>query len=280
MRIRSLILLILALFFSLSLLFQLNLEKVRGEAISRPPFLYLPTGRYLRAATLGYENFAADILYLWSIQRYSRYEGEHRFRYLEHVYNMITDLDPQYIDPYLIGALTMAREGSDYERAFKLLEKGMRNNPDEWILPLDAGFYSLMDLKDYPKAIDYFMKASKIEGCPPEVDRLIAGAFLRKGDKVSSLKFWLDIYNSTTDERIKEVSYNHIYDLKIAIDLEMLQSAIDNYKEKKGRVPSSLSALVREGFLKGIPVDPDGKNYEYDRNSGKVSAASEYRLRH
>ena len=156
----------------------------------------------------------------------------------------------------------------------------MRNNPDEWILPLDAGFYSLMDLKDYPKAIDYFMRASKIEGCPPEVDRLIAGAFLRKGDKVSSLKFWLDIYNSTTDERIKEVSYNHIYDLKIAIDLEMLQSAIDNYKEKKGRVPSSLSALVREGFLKGISVDPDGKSYGYDRNSGTVSATTEYKLRH
>jgi len=280
MRTRSLILLILALFFCLSLFFQLTLERARGEALSRPPFLYLPTGRYIKVLSLGYQNLAADILYLWSIQRYSRYEGEHRFRYLEHVYDMITDLDPHYIDPYLIGALTMAREGSDYERAFKLLQKGMRNNPDEWILPLDAGFYALMDLKDYSKAIDYFMRASKIEGCPPEVDRLIAGAFLRKGDKVASLKFWLDIYNSTTDERIKEVSYNHIYDLKIAIDLEMLQKAINHYKEKKGKFPTSLSALVREGFLKGIPVDPDGKSYEYDRNGGKVSAASEYRLRH
>ena len=280
MRARSLFLLGIAFFFSISLLFQLKLEKARGEALSRSPFLYLPSGRYIKALVLGYENLVADILYMWSIQRYSHYEKEHRFRYLEHVYDMITDLDPHYIDPYLIGALTMAREGSDYERAFNLLEKGMRNNPDEWLLPLDAGFYALQDLKDYSKAINYFMKASKIEGCPPEVDRLIAGAFLRKGDKVSSLKFWLDIYNSTTDERIKEVSYNHIYDLKIAIDLEMLQQAIDHYKEQKGRFPPSLSALVRVGLLARIPVDPDGKSYIYDRDSGVVSAASEFKLRH
>ena len=280
MRARSLFLLAIALFISLSILFQLNLEKARSEALTRPPFLYVPSGRYIKVLSLGYQNVAADILYMWSIQRYSHYEKEHRFRYLEHVYDMVTDLDPHYIDPYLIGALTMAREGSDYERAFNLLEKGMRNNPDEWFLPLDAGFYALQDLKDYSKAIDYFMKASKIEGCPPEVDRLIAGAFLRKGDKVSSLKFWLDIYNSTTDERIKEVSYNHIYDLKIAIDLEMLQQAIDQYKEQKGRFPPSLSALVRVGLLARIPVDPDGKSYIYDRNSGVVSAASEFKLRH
>jgi len=277
---RNLLLLTLALFFSLSLFFQLNLERKRAEALSRSPFLFLPSGRYLKAIVIGYENIAADILYLWSIQRYSHYEREHRFRYLEHVYDMITDLDPHYIDPYLVGALTMAREGSDYERAFQLLDKGMRNNPDEWLLPLDAGFYALMDLKDYPKAIDYFMKASKIEGCPPEVDRLIAGAFLRKGDKVSSIKFWLDIYNSTTDERIKEVSYNHIYDLKIDLDLEMLQKAIDNYKEKKGKFPPSLSALVREGFLREIPIDPDGRSYRYNRDSGVVSAASEFKLKH
>lgn len=272
--------LVLVLFFSLSLFFQITLERARGEAFSRPPFLYLPSGKYLKALVLGYENIAADILYLWSIQRYSHYEKEHRFLYLEHVYNMITDLDSHYIDPYLIGALTMAREGSDYERAFKLLQKGMRNNPDEWILPLDAGFYALQDLRDYSKAIDYFMKASEIEGCPPEVDRLIAGAFQRVGDKVSSLKFWLDIYNSATDEWIKEMSYNHIYDLKIAIDLEMLQRAIDHYKEKKGRLPPSLFALVREGFLREIPTDPDGRSYRYDRSSGVVSVASEFKLRH
>jgi len=63
---------------------------------------------------------------------------------------VISELDPRYIDPYLIGALIMSAEAHQDEMALRLLDKGIAANPTEWILPFDAGFLCYDHLHDYP----------------------------------------------------------------------------------------------------------------------------------
>ena len=68
--------------------------------------LYLPSGKYLKALAPGYPEILADFIYLWSIQFYSSYHRDDRYEYLQHIYaNVITELDPHYQDPYLVGAM-------------------------------------------------------------------------------------------------------------------------------------------------------------------------------
>src|SRR5881397_516312 len=76
--------------------------------------------------------------------------GTHPFLYLEQIYGqVITELDPHYLDPYLIGALIMNAEARKPEMALALLDRGIARNPDQWILAFEAGFLCYNDLKDY-----------------------------------------------------------------------------------------------------------------------------------
>ncbi|MCD6451682.1 MAG: hypothetical protein J7L64_04910 [Acidobacteria bacterium] len=258
---------------------QLKLDELKLKTVPKEP-IYLPSGKYLKAIALGNNTVMADLLYLWSIQHYSIYTiKEHRFRYLEHVYNMITDLDPHYLDPYLIGALIMAKEGGFYQMAFRLLEKGMKNNPDAWILPVDAGFYAFQDLKDYELALYYFKKAAEIKGSPPFIKRLIAGIYERKNENQTALAFWTEIYRTAKEDWVKTIAYNHIYDLKIKIDLEQLRVAIELFKDQKKRLPRSLRELIKAGFLYQLPKDPEGNNYLYNPRTGEVKSRTPFRLK-
>jgi len=248
----------------------------RGQAAQ---VLYLPSGEYLRIVSLGFPELLADVIYIWSIQYYSNYEVEDRFRYLEHVYgNVISELDPRYIDPYLVGSLIMSVEAKDHEMALRLLEKGMDANPEEWILPFEAGFTCFQILKDYRRAAAYFERAMDIPGAPPPIRRMYAEMFNRIGDKQASLAHWRNIYESADNDHVKDISWRHVHDLTIECDIEALTDAVESYRAREGRPPRELEDLRRSGLIAMVPVDPDGEEYVYDSATGKVSSASRWRL--
>ena len=93
------------------------------------PLLFLPNGRYLAGASLGFEILLADTIYLWSIQYYGHRRTEEGRSYLRHIYHTVTDLDPKFIDAYLTGALVMAQDMKDPALAIELIDKGIENNP-------------------------------------------------------------------------------------------------------------------------------------------------------
>ena len=162
----------------------------------------------------------ADVIYIWSIQYYANYDIRDRYRYLEHIYGrVISELDPHYLDPYLIGALIMNLEAKDPEMALRLLDKGIANNPDHWILPFEAGFLCYNDLEDYIRASRYFEVALRRPGVHPLVRRFYAEMHNRAGDKRTSLREWMEILETSEDEYVRNVAWKHVRELKIAVDL-------------------------------------------------------------
>ncbi|MCX6554052.1 MAG: hypothetical protein NTZ12_03410, partial [Candidatus Aminicenantes bacterium] len=140
----------------------------------RSTFVSLPSGKALRVLSFGYQNLTADLLFIWSIQFYSTYYLTNRFDYLERVYNTITDITPQYKEPYVIGAMIMAIEASDIPMALRLLDKGSQNNKNEWIFDNEAGYYCYKSLKDMNKAKYYYQRASSKPNAPDFLKRMIA----------------------------------------------------------------------------------------------------------
>ena len=159
--------------------------------------------------------------------------------------------------------------------AFAILDRGAANNPDQWVYPFDAGHIALMNLKDYPLAEKYFEQCMKIPGAPEFVERLRANAIFKKGDLKTSWETWLDIYKRAPDERTKRIASNHLYNVKATIDEAALEDAAAKYRERFGRLPADLGALVRAGFLRrgpqgprreGLPLRPgDGKGQDGDQ---------------
>jgi tetratricopeptide (TPR) repeat protein len=256
-----------------------RLDRARAEDPAGYQVLYLPSGRYLKVASLGFPELLADVVYIWSIQYYGNYDSQDRFRYLEHVYgNVISELDPRYVDPYLVGSMIMSMEAKDYEMALRLLDKGIAANPDEWILAFEAGFVSFNSLGDHARAARYFQRALAIPGAPSVIRRLHAEMYNKMGDKRTSLAHWREVYEQAANDHVRDVAWRHVHDLTIEVDLEHLRAAVNGWRERQGTNPPDLRALQRAGLVGGEPVDPDGRPYTYDPASGEVSSTSGFRL--
>jgi tetratricopeptide (TPR) repeat protein len=242
----------------------------RGTATA--PLLYLPSGRYLRVAALGFDDLLADVLYLWSIQYYSNYAIADRYTYLEHIYkDVVTELDPRYLDPYLIGSMIMNAEARQPEMALRLLDKGIEKNPDQWILPFEAGFLCYQTLKDYPRAGRYFDVTLAVPGAPPIVQRFKAEMARRAGDIRASLQEWAAIHDAATDDYVRTIAWNHVHDLRVQVDLEDLEAAVETFRARAGRFPARLAELRAAQLVANVPRDPEGNAYRYDPRTGVVS---------
>ena len=254
----------------LAALVQGRLEGSRGSNALHP-LLYLPSGKYLRVMSLGFEELAADVLYLWSIQYYGNYDIKDRYGYLQHIYGqVITELDPHYLDPYLVGAMIMAVEARQPEMALRLLDKGVENNPGQWIVAFEAGFLCYNDLHDYRRAAYYFKKAIEVPGAHPLVRRLYAEMHNRAGDKRTSLREWSEIYRTSDDPYVRNVAWNHVHDLKVDVDVADLQDMVSRFRDRAGRAPRRLRDLVAGGVAGALPADPEGREYLYDPRTGDV----------
>lgn len=254
--------------------FKLQLDNLPREKVPGASIIYIPSGKYLKYASFGYTSLLADMVYLWAIQYFSTTNIPQRFDHIQHVFSIIAELDPYYLDPYEIGALIALHDARDSNLCFKLLEMGLDNNPKQWIFPMEAGHYAQIYLKDYDAAQEYYKMAMEIEGSPEITKRLYANAAFKLSDYQTAMKTWLEIYQTTDDERIKRIAANHLYRTKAAIDIQAIQEALEKFKQRYGAFPNELSMLVNRGLMNAIPSDLDGNDYEYNNATGEVKSST------
>lgn len=267
------------LVFSLALLTHYDLTKVVRDSDSvLSQIIYLPDASYLKPLSFGYSGLLSDLIYMWSIQYYGDPSFHPRQQYLPRTYNLITDLDPHYLDPYETGALFLFYEGRNPKAALALLDKGLEKNPAEWVFPVDAGFYCMMTLKNYPLSARYFEKAVRVPGAPDFAKRMLAGVQFRRGERRAALRLWLEVYDHAEKASTKQTAYQHVHDLKVLIDLEDLHNAVTAFQKDSDRYPFNLNQLVSSGYLSGMLTDPEGNPYAYDPKTGKVKYSKQLKI--
>lgn len=249
---------------------KLETDKILRAKIPGSSIIYVPSGKFLKYATIGYSALAADMIYLWAIQYYSTYEIADRFTYLDHIFAIIAELDPRYTDPYEIGSMIAGQEAHDIRLALRILDRGFAKNPDMWLFPFEAGHIAQRQLKDFDLARKYYEKAMVLPGAPDFTKRLYANAAFKVTDFKTSWETWLEVYNTATDDRVKKIASNHLYQVKAEMDIDALKEAVAKFKEKYKRLPDELSRLVTAGILTSLPRDLDDKDYVYDPATGDV----------
>lgn len=248
-------------------------DRIPRQKIPGASIIYIPSGKFLKYATLGYSSLAADLIYLWAIQYYSTYTVVDRFKNLEHIFSIISELDPRYTDPYEVGALIAAYEARDLNLAYKILDLGLAKNPDQWLFPFEAGHYAQM-AKDYETAKRYYEKAMRIPGAPEITKRLYAAAGFKAMDLKASWEMWREIYDTAADERTRKIADNHLYQVKSAMDIAVIRAALDQFRARFHRWPAQLEELARVRLLVPVPRDFDGRDYLYDSKKGEVTPPS------
>lgn len=267
---KKLLVLILILSCGVFMGLKLKIDQIPRKSIPGSSIIYLPSGKYLKYATFGYSSLMADLIYIWAIQYYSSYNIPERFKYLDHIFSIISELDPHYLAPYELGAIIALYEAKDLDLALKILDKGLKKNPDQWIFPFQAGHYAQMFKKDYELAKKYYQKTMEIPGAPPIARRLYAHAAYKLSDYETAWEHWLEIYKTAETNRIKKIASNHLYQVKAAKDKKIIEEALKKFKSGYGHYPQTLSQLVEVNLLDSIPQDLDGKEYIYNPQTGKV----------
>jgi tetratricopeptide (TPR) repeat protein len=186
-----------------------------AEKKHRLEVLYLPSGQFIEQASLGYRDLAADILWFRMVQYYGGYRmGENDIALFAHLVDVITDLDPQFVYAYVFGALIIAQDLGEFRQGIGFLEKGVRNNPQDWWLPFQLGFLHYVYARDYPQALVYFEKAARLPGAGPQAARFAAFVAGKAGYVETSIALWEELGRTTDNKYLRELADRYIAKLK------------------------------------------------------------------
>jgi tetratricopeptide (TPR) repeat protein len=247
--------------------------------------IYIPSGQFIKTVSLGFHVVLADLLWTRAVL----YFGEHFttdrvYRWLYDILDAVTTLDPNNTLAYRFGGNLLSLEARDVEGSIALLEKGIRNNPDEdWRLYFSLGFNYFYYLEDYEKAAIYLERASRLPGHPGYLPRLTARMYA-KGEKIdTAIEFLEEIYQQHDNERVKSVIADRINILVAKRHTRLLQDSVEKYKEVHGEYPRKLEELTqfwvgrtacRARTGKELPVYPGG-HYVIDPDTGMIDWISE-----
>lgn len=230
--------------------------------------LYLRSPKALKRLSLGYNGLMADIYWTRTVQYFGGrlHARASEFNLLAPLLEITTALDPHLTVAYEFGSNFLAPappNGAGMpDRAVRLMEYGIQNNPSDWKLYYDLGFVYYMDVKDYAKAAAAFERGSKVPEAHPFMKVLAAQMAQHAGEFETARALWSASYQTSQDRQIRDNALEHLRALKVDEDVTQLQAAVTRFGERTGRLPSNMSELALAAGLRGIPVDPDGNPYK------------------
>jgi hypothetical protein len=276
LRIQTSYALLLGVLLATSAMLVRRIDRVRADEPLQE-VLYIPSPKVVKRMSLGYSGVLADIYWTRVVQYFGRKHSMHAKQYviLAPLLEMTTTLDPKLLPAYEFGSVFLAQkppEGAgDPAAAARLVEKGVRENPEAWHLYYDLGFIYWLELKDWAKAADAFSRGSKVPGAHPWMRVMAAALTAHAGETETATYMWSNILNSTEDKDLKANAVKRLVCLRVDREVELLQERVDLFTKEKGYAPSGWAELIAAGMLRRAPVDP--KNEPYRLVGGRVVVA-------
>lgn len=177
--------------------------------------LYLPSGKFLKEISLGYRQFAADLVWFQAVQYYGGFrKGDHDLRYFRGLIDLVVTLDPNFVFAYVFGALVVSEDLGAFDEGTDILKRGMAANPTAWRLPFEIGFLSYVNRVDNALAARYFDLASRMPEAPEFTERFAAFVYAKAGDDATAIRLWEAYKESADNEILKELAERYIEKIK------------------------------------------------------------------
>jgi hypothetical protein len=263
---------LLALIISL----QRNLDlRIDSQTAKIEELAQLPRGEYLKPALLGYHHLGADGLWLRLLQVLGKKKNTaDEYEWLYHALDVVTTLDPQYAYAYYVGGVVLNNYANRVDLSNRLLEKGHRENPDEWNLPFLLGHNHYFVLGDAQKGADYISTAARTSGAPDFLPGLATRMHAEADNPEVALEFLEALWRENPDLVVREKLETRAKEVIIERDLKTLERAIEQYRTQHGMIPRTLADLVSSGYLSHIPEEPFGGSYDLNAKTGQVASST------
>jgi len=175
---------------------------------------YYPSGAWLSQAAVGERIAWSDLLWLRAVQYYGLHrETDNSFIKMDHVFDVITTLDPQFQNAYVFGGTSLCQEGHQFDAGVRLLEKGSLNNPTAWIYPFELGFVHYLGKRNLTRATFEFAQAARQPQAPDYCQRFAAWSGQRAGYESVAVELWRQVAESTDNAIMREKALGHLRQL-------------------------------------------------------------------
>jgi tetratricopeptide (TPR) repeat protein len=260
---------------------QLHLdEHSSGDTVGEEE-LYFSDPAIIRRLCLSYSSMVADFYWLRTIQYYGgkdRSRQDVRYDLLLPLLKIVTALDPQMVLVYRFGAIFLSEPrpigAGDVPSALQLLDEGIARNPDAWNLLFDKGFIYFWQQKDYNQAAEWFFRASRHPKASPEIEKLAQNTIGRQGDMDTAERLWRRQYEDAPNTKMRLNALRNLTNMQFHRELWTLEWMTDRFYRQEGRFPKSWEELIERGWLKEIPKDPFGENFQWNAQEAKVVPSS------
>lgn len=265
---------------------QARVDGALGAYRAQDEVLYLWNGGQVKRLVPGFEQLAADIYWLRTVQYFGgerAFAAEKRFELLYPLIDITTTLDPRMEIAYRYGSVFLAEPrptgAGRPDLGVAVLERGVANNPSSWRLHQELGFFHFVYRNDAKRAAEVLIEASKIPGAAFWLRSLAAELLGKGGERDIARRMWREMYEQAEEGAIKENARIHLMILD-ALDLvDHLNDAVTTFTLREGRVPRSLEELRAAGLVRVPLVDPSGVPFVYDASTGRVTVSRASRLR-
>ena len=262
-------LLAVVLFFGFAGVWQLqhNIDLEKSSVQTEQDQVALRSAKVLKIVSLEYAPLVAAIYWTRVVQ----YFGEkHRFHQtnldlLWPLLDITTTLDPHLMPAYRFGSTFLSdhppRGEGRPDLAVKLLERGIKANPDEWRLYQDLGNVYYFDAKDYAKASQAFAEGGKNPKSMIWM-KVMAAKIASEGESPETSFFlWQQVYQSSKDPAVQRNAEEHLKLAKVELDLREINRLAAVFEQQTEHPATRMDELIDAGLLKGQPEDPEGYPY-------------------
>ncbi|MFH1625453.1 MAG: hypothetical protein ABID54_09915, partial [Pseudomonadota bacterium] len=119
---RYLVFVVVPLLFGATFSLQLRLDGIKKDKGDFESLLYLPSGRFLKPAALGFDELLADFLWVKAVTYFGgHYLTDKRYEWLYHILDVTTTLDPRFEYVYEFGGIILSIEGNQIKESIALL---------------------------------------------------------------------------------------------------------------------------------------------------------------
>lgn len=244
--------------------------------------LYVSSPAVMTRMALSFDAIVSDIYWIRAIQYYGSMRlSRSPVKHYENLYPLLdltTSLDPQFSIAYRFGAFFLSEKAPGGagrpDLSIKLLDKAMAANPLRWEYPYDIGFVYYRD-GDYARAAEWFRKAARVPGATNWLEPLAAVTAATGGDIESSRLIWRNILATSEQQWMRDAAEHRLQQLDAIDAIGQLERLTAEYERRHGAPPPAWDDLVRDGALRGVPLDPSGHPYVLNPYWGSVTVAED-----
>lgn len=264
----------------------LALAGLCGLAASRMPVpeerpydvAVVPTPGTLRWLFPSHPTLAANLYWLRTVQYIGEQRTERRgWARLLPLAELVTDLDPKHGYAYQVTGTILSAVGR-IDESNRILEKGIRNVPDRYILPYHRAFNAFYYQGDFAAAGRYAELAARTPGAPEHLRQNVLAYYVKGSRADLAVRYLEDAWRAAIDDESRKAIEEQLAQARVEQAAAIVDEAVERWEAAFGLPPVTPHSLVLEGLLPRLPDDPSGGEWILDADGRARSTAHEERI--